>query len=209
MRARERSLRLRVVGCECAHQNREPIFFMPFSSLDDDGLLCVLRCVAEPADLARCRAVCAELRRQADSESLWERHCNAAGLSRNGSARPTSRTYCSWRQTWLDARCHECGSTYAFKVNLDGGSSMASIWHGAKVPLCSECACAAVYCYRQSATSQSFTHMPRIMARYAPEGVHVARICGRNLESSLRGAGISYDKWHARHVRPKPLCAGP
>ena len=100
----------------------------------------------------------------------------------------------------MDARCAECGSTYVFKVNLDGGSNIASMWHGAKVALCGQCSCAAVYCYRNSAMNAAAEHLPRLLQRYAPEGHQIARICGRNLESSLRGAGINYDKWRAKRI---------
>ena len=154
--------------------------------LPDDELLYVLRLVADAADLARCRRACTAFKRQADDEALWEVHCDSAGLARNGSSRPTSRTYRSWRQTWLDARCVECGGTYTFKVNLDGGSCMATMWHGAKVALCRDCACAAVHCYRVNALRDVKECMPRLFAKYEPEGHQVARICGRNLESSVK-----------------------
>ncbi len=102
-----------------------------FSALDGD-LLQLVFCHLAAADLARCRALCHALRLQAESEPLWERACIKAGLTRNGSSRPTSRTYRSWRGTWWDARCAECGDTYVYKVNLDGGSFSATMWHGAQ-----------------------------------------------------------------------------
>ena len=49
---------------------------MAFATLDDDLLLSIVR-FASAADLARCRAVCRALKRQADSDALWERHCQA------------------------------------------------------------------------------------------------------------------------------------
>ena len=168
----------------------------PLSLLDlsADDLLCVLRFAGAPV-LARCRATCTLLKQHAEDEELWEKHCKDAGLSRNGSSRPKSRTYCSWRQSWMDGRCVECGDTYTFKVNLDGGSTSACLWHGAKVALCQECACVATFCYQQNASNVAERHMSRLYHTYAPEGWFVARICGRNLEAMLQHAGIKYDKW--------------
>ena len=161
----------------------------PLSTLDDDLLLSILHFSTAP-DLARCRAVCRSLRQQADVDPLWERHCLDESLQRNGSARPTSRTYCSWRQTWLDSRCEGCGRTYMVKINLDGGSSSASTWHGAKVPLCKACALRSLFCYRTSASDGVAESMlPRLARRYAPLGQFVVRICGRNMDGMDHGQG--------------------
>ena len=63
----------------------------------------VVERISSASVLARCRVVCTSLKRQAETDVLWEKQCRQEGLQRNGSARPSSRTYCSWRQTWLDA----------------------------------------------------------------------------------------------------------
>lgn len=168
---------------------------MLLTDLSTDDLLCVLRFASAP-ELARCRQTCSTLKMEAESEDLWERHCGEAGLGRNGSSRPTSRTYCSWRQSWMDGRCVECGDTYAFKINLDGGSSSVCTWHGAKVALCRHCACVAVFCYRSNAGNSDFErHLARLHATYSPEGWIIARICGRNLEGLLQGSGVKFDRW--------------
>jgi len=160
------------------------------STLDDDLLLSILHFSTAP-DLARCRAVCRSLSQQADVDALWERHCLDESLQRNGSARPTSRTYCSWRQTWLDSRCEGCGRTYMVKINLDGGSSSASTWHGAKVPLCKACALRSLFCYRTSASDGVAESMlPRLARRYAPLGQFVVRICGRNMDGMVKELGL-------------------
>jgi hypothetical protein len=112
-----------------------------FALLSDDLLLLVLERVATAKDLGCARGVNVTFRRQSDSESLWAHWCESEGITRAGSSRPTSRTYCSWLQTWREARCAECGDTYVAKINLDGGSSQATMWHGLKVPLCGAHAC--------------------------------------------------------------------
>jgi len=112
-----------------------------FALLSDDLLLLVLERVATAKDLGCARGVNVNFRRQSDSESLWAHWCESEGITRAGSSRPTSRTYCSWLQTWREARCAECGDTYVAKINLDGGSSQATMWHGLKVPLCGAHAC--------------------------------------------------------------------
>ena len=106
------------------------------------------------------------------------------------------------RDTWLDARCVECGQTYVAKINLDGGSSQATLWHGAKVPLCQLCSCAAMYCYRLAASSVTRQHMPNTVERFAPEGHAVAHICGRNLESMRKELGLDkeYAQWVRKHA---------
>lgn len=167
---------------------------MLLTDFSADAIHCVLR-FASASDLARVRGTCSALKLQAEDEELWEKHCGAAGLSRNGSARPKSRTYCSWRQTWLDGRCVECGDTYMFKINLDGGSSSASLWHGAKVAVCPHCACTAVFCYKSATSTMAEVFFPNLSATYMPEGWMIVRICGRNVEAQLQGAGIRYEKW--------------
>jgi hypothetical protein len=170
--------------------------------LDDDLLLSVISHVASAADLARCRAVCTALRAQADDDVLWERACKKEGLERNGSARPKSRTYRSWRQTWLDARCDGCGSTYMVKVNLDGGSSSASTWHGAKVPLCKMCAFKALHTYQTTAPEAVTAILfSRIMHKYAPLGQFVIRICARNVDGMVKELGLAkeYERFLADH----------
>ena len=112
-----------------------------FALLSDDLLLLVLERVATAKDLGCARGVNVTFRRQSDSESLWAHWCESKGITRAGSSRPTSRTYCAWLQTWREARCAECGDTYVAKINLDGGSSQATMWHGLKVPLCGAHAC--------------------------------------------------------------------
>lgn len=165
----------------------------PFATLDDDLLLSILH-FTNAADLARCRAVCGSLRKQADMDALWERHCRDESLQRNGSSRPTSRTYCSWRQTWLDSRCEGCGRTYMVKINLDGGSSSACTWHGAKVPLCKTCALKSLYVYRTSASDVVAAYMlPRLVRKYAPLAAFVVRICGRNMDGMLKELGLVRD----------------
>lgn len=185
---------------------------MSFALLSDDLLLHVCELIDSPADAARCRAVCRALLRPCEAEPLWGKFCSDAGLTRNGSSRPTSRTYTSWRQTWIDARCAECGRTYVAKINLDGGSSQATMWHGAKVPLCGLCACAAMFCYRLASTTVTAQHMPRMIERFAPEGHMVTHICGRNVESMHKELGLQKDylKWVAKNAPSttrKPLPA--
>ena len=47
-----------------------------------------------------------------------------------------------------------------------------------------------------------FTAMAAATARGMGGASVTCVLCGRNLESSLRGAGISYDKWHQANVKP-------
>jgi hypothetical protein len=161
--------------------------------LDDDLLLSVVARLSSAADLARCRAVSTSLKVQADNDALWEGHCRKEGLERNGSSRLTSRTYRSWQQSWLDARCDGCGSTYMVKINLDGGSSSASTWHGAKVPLCKGCAIRALYVYRATPPAAiTATLFPR-MQKYEPLEQFVVRICGRNVDGMVKELGLAKD----------------
>ncbi len=62
--------------------------------LGDDLLFSIVERITSAAVLARCRAVCTALKTHADDDGLWEKQCKEEGLQRNGSARPTSRTYC-------------------------------------------------------------------------------------------------------------------
>lgn len=171
----------------------------PMGLLSDDLILMICEHAASASDLARCRAVCHAFRRQAEADKLWQKWCEREGLNRNGSSRPTSRTYCSWMQTYRDGRCLECGNTYVAKINLDGGSSQATMWHGAKVPLCGNCACAAVHCFRSHAPNITQRTLPRLLRRFMPEGLMVAHICGRNVEGMLKELGLekALIKWLA------------
>ena len=48
-------------------------------------------------ELAMCSAVCHHWRMTAHADTLWQVHCQAAGLSRSGTARQGSRTFTTWR----------------------------------------------------------------------------------------------------------------
>ena len=112
-------------------------------ALADDLVLDVLRAV-DAQTLLKARAVSRTWRQQSNDDSLWAALCESEGLTRMGSSRPTARTFRTWQQTWIDSRCVECGHAYMFKVNLDGGSSSACTFGGAKVALCGRCSCLAV-----------------------------------------------------------------
>jgi len=152
-----------------------------------DELLNHLLSFAEPEALGRARRVSRGWREQAEDDAHWAAHCSALGISRNGSARPAARTYCSWRKTWLDSRCVECGGTYQFKVNLDGGSQTSGNWHGAKVALCEPCARKTVLlCGSSTTATMELEMLPNLMAAFAPEGHQVVWTCGRNLSNEIQ-----------------------
>ena len=149
-----------------------------FEALSDDLLLHVLS-FANAQTLARAGATSQAFRDRSRHESLWAAQCAQAGIGRDGSSRPGARTYCSWYDSWVNARCAECGATYKYKVALDGGSSSACTWRGAKVALCGGCAKLA----SQHPTAEAGRRLPQLCARYGAEGPMVAIICGRNMHS--------------------------
>ena len=103
----------------------------------------------DPASLATIGATSKYWKGAASNDELWKCFCEDTGIERRGSSKPSSRTYMSWRATWVTARCVECGSTYKFNVNL-GGGSFGSAYQGKTVALCDKCSslAAAVYVYR-------------------------------------------------------------
>ena len=77
------------------------------------------------------------------------------------------------------------------KINLDGGSSTATMWHGKKVPLCKQCAFSALWAYRTtSSTSVEVDLFPRMLKTYSPLGHFVIRISGRNMEGMVKELGL-------------------
>ena len=164
-------------------------------ALSDDLLLHLLR-HADGQTLLRARGVSHTWHTQSDDDSLWAALCQEEGLARMGSSRPTARTYRTWQQTWLDSRCAECAAAYMFKVNLDGGSSTACTFGGAKVALCADCSCLAVassqpHHYRGSG-ERTATLLPRLTRRFAPEGEYVAQLVGKKLEGALKEARLNW-----------------
>lgn len=168
---------------------------MLMEALSDDLLLHLLRNVTGQT-LLRARAVDRRWRAQSDNDSLWATLCQQEGLTRLGSSRPTARTFRTWQQTWLDSRCAECAAACMFKVNLDGGSSTACVFGGAKVALCGTCACLAVassqpHHYRGSG-ERTATLLPGLMQRFAPEGECVAQLVGKKLEVALKEVRLNW-----------------
>ena len=149
-----------------------------FEALSDDLILHVLS-FADARTLARAGAANQCFRGCSRHEELWATMCAHEGIGRDGSSRPGARTYCSWFDSWLNARCAECSATYKYKVALDGGSSSACTWRGAKVALCGGCAKRA----SQHPTAEAWRRLPRLCASYGAEGAMVAIICGRNMQA--------------------------
>ena len=160
----------------------------PLEALSEDLLVHVLSFLDARA-LANTGAAAKSWRGRCLNEELWAALCEAEGMLRDGSSRPGARTFCSWHQTWLNARCAECGATFRYKIALDGGSSSACTWRGAKVALCADCAKLAAL----HPTAEAPRRLPRLCARFAAEGPMVAIICGRNMRSVLehRAGGSS------------------
>ena len=134
--------------------------------------------------LGRVLGASKELRRMASADALWQPLCQSLGIrATHGSNRPGARTYISWAAVWRDSRCANCYALYHFKVNLDGGSTSASTYHGAKIPLCQACAARASECYHRMSETKTlgFRLLPRLVARY---GLHVALTCGNNVPIS-------------------------
>ena len=103
------------------------------------------------------------------------------------------------------------------KINLDGGSSSASTWHGAKVPLCKMCAFKSLYAFRMTAAELVTAAMlPRLVRKYEPLGQFIVQICGRNMDGMIKELGIAkeYEQFLAREKRRMleqelALCNGP
>eukprot|EP00966_Prymnesium_polylepis_P317424 7333720-Prymnesium_polylepis.2 len=167
-------------------------------ALSDDLILHVLRAVVDGQTLLKARSVCHGWRAQGADDTLWEALCQDEGLTRAGSSRPTARTYQSWQRTWIDSRCFECAAAYMFKINLDGGSTVASTFGGQKVALCARCSCLAFAAsqphHYRGAGDRPSKLLPRLVRRFVPEGDSVAQLVGKKLEASLKGAKLDWRK---------------
>ena len=141
--------------------------------------LCLGFCDARA--LARACQVSRSMRALAEHDTLWRPLCAQAGVTGagEGSRVPGRRTYVSWAAAWRNSRCAECGNACRYRINLDGGSCAATMFHGAKVSLCRQCAELAAECYFLKGHRVALVDelLPRLVRRVGRLG---ALVCGCN-----------------------------
>lgn len=135
-------------------------------------------------------------------DGLWEGHCADADIRRLGSGRPGSRTFQTWHQLWLMARCWGCERSCNYRLDLNGGASQSRT---ILVPLCEMCMGKLIEFKslppRQGAR-RVFEELPRLAARLGHDGTCRALLKAGNGKAPTNGKqkGTRADAAYALHV---------